>query len=1180
MNEQRLQAYYQLIESLLNCPNGEKSKILAANTGLLDAGILRVLEPTVKYYSQQGDNNAASFLIDLHTKLSAALNLPRTTPDLGTDEQFLDKVLQAIVESEGNVQVIYPLLAANINRLNENFAEIFRIWAKNKLATKAKPDIRVQIAGVISLLSGLIQQFPLGNKASNIEIAITGYKIALTIYTRTLFPKKWAILQNNLGIAYRNRIKGDKAENLETAIAAYSNALQVYNRTDFSQAWADTQNNLGVAYEKRIKADKAENLEIAIIAYSNALQVRTYIDFPQDWAATQNNFGNAYKKRIKGDKAENLEIAITAFCDALQVYTRTDFPQAWAATQDNLGTAYAERIRGDIAENIEQAIAAHSAALQVCTRADFPQDWANMQNNLGAAYAERIRGDIAENIEQAISAFSDVLEVYTRADFPQDWADIQNNLGAAYRRKIRGDKAENLEQAITAYLNALQVLTRRDFPQDWANTQNNLGNAYFERIRGDKAENLEQAIAAYLNALQVCTRRDFPQNWANTQNNLGNAYSERIRGDKAKNIEKAITAHSAALQVRTRNDLPQYWAMTQNNLGLAYSQRIRGDKAENLDQASAAYSNALQIYTGTDFPKDNVVILSNLGVAYQKTQQFNLAYTSFADAIKGVESLREEIVSGDETKRKQAEEGNKNYIGMVEVCLELGNFTEAIEYVERSKTRNLVESILNRDIKTIFPSKVVAQLEQLRDEIASGQYQLQNGKAENPKALAKNLQELRKQRNKLQDQYLPVGSSFNFDQFQSTLNANTAIIEWYLTSNKILTFIIKPQGQKITVWQSQLENLYALINWNDEYVNNYNEQKDQWQNQLEERLKKLSEILHIEEILTHIPKNCDRLILIPHRFLHLFPLHALPVKKLYLIDLFPNGVGYAPSCQLLQQVQLRKLPDFQSFFAIQNPTEDLYEKDLGAVAAIKKQFTNPQILKQDQAKKSAILCINENPHSVTLHEELTKANCAFFFCHGYFNRNSPLDSGLLLSDCFVSSELVKVDSKRYMPVPGDEDKAVDLTKCLTLADIITHVKLEHCRLVTLSACETGVIDSKNISDEYIGLPNGFLLAGSTNVVSSLWTVDATATALLMIKFYEELQQQSNIILALNTAQRWLRNTPVQEFRAWLKESNLEEDWQDELDEQFEQIEKQQGSKTKIFASPFYWSAFCAIGKGV
>ncbi len=128
-----------------------------------------------------------------------------------------------------------------------------------------------------------------------------------------------------------------------------------------------------------------------------------------------------------------------------------------------------------------------------------------------------------------------------------------------------------------------------------------------------------------------------------------------------------------------------------------------------------------------------------------------LAYTSLTEAIAGIESLREEIVSGDETKRKQAEEWNRIYITIVEVCLELGNLTTAIEYVERSKTRNLVESILNRDIKTIFPSEVVIKLEQLRDEIASGQYQIQNGKSENPKALAQHIQQLRQQRNKLQD---------------------------------------------------------------------------------------------------------------------------------------------------------------------------------------------------------------------------------------------------------------------------------------------------------------------------------------------------------------------------------------------------------------------------------------------
>lgn len=237
-------------------------------------------------------------------------------------------------------------------------------------------------------------------------------------------------------------------------------------------------------------------------------------------------------------------------------------------------------------------------------------------------------------------------------------------------------------------------------------------------------------------------------------------------------------------------------------------------------------------------------------------------------------------------------------------------------------------------------------------------------------------------------------------------------------------------------------------------------------------------------------------------------------------------------------------------------------------------------MKQDQAKKSAILCINENPHNVTLHEKLLKANCIFFFCHGYFNSDYPQNSALLLKDCFVSSEsvkVVKVDSKRYIPVPGDEDTVVDLTNCLTLADIITHFKLENCRLVTLSACETGLTDFTSTSDEYIGLPSGFLLAGSTNVVSSLWTVSATATALLMIKFYEELKEKSNIVLALNRAQVWLRNSKVKDFQDWLSKSSLSLVWKDKLNRYFDNHEN---TSTKPFESPFYWAAFCNIGKGV
>ena len=83
----------------------------------------------------------------------------------------------------------------------------------------------------------------------------------------------------------------------------------------------------------------------------------------------------------------------------------------------------------------------------------------------------------------------------------------------------------------------------------------------------------------------------------------------------------------------------------------------------------------------------------------------------------------------------------------------------------------------------------------------------------------------------------------------------------------------------------------------------------------------------------------------------------------------------------------------------------------------------------------------------------------------------------------------------------------------------------------------------------------------------------------MVKFYEELQNQGNIVLALNTAQRWLRDSTISVIREWIKKSQLDKVWQDDLDQKFLQIELQQGN-IKYFQSPFFWSAFCAIGKGV
>jgi hypothetical protein len=45
------------------------------------------------------------------------------------------------------------------------------------------------------------------------------YQRALEIYTRADFPEKWATAQNNLGLAYKDKITGNRAENIDEAIS-------------------------------------------------------------------------------------------------------------------------------------------------------------------------------------------------------------------------------------------------------------------------------------------------------------------------------------------------------------------------------------------------------------------------------------------------------------------------------------------------------------------------------------------------------------------------------------------------------------------------------------------------------------------------------------------------------------------------------------------------------------------------------------------------------------------------------------------------------------------------------------------------------------------------------------------------------------------------------------------------
>jgi CHAT domain-containing protein len=113
---------------------------------------------------------------------------------------------------------------------------------------------------------------------------------------------------------------------------------------------------------------------------------------------------------------------------------------------------------------------------------------------------------------------------------------------------------------------------------------------------------------------------------------------------------------------------------------------------------------------------------------------------------------------------------------------------------------------------------------------------------------------------------------------------------------------------------------------------------------------------------------------------------------------------------------------------------------------------------------------------------LAKYRIVHFATHGIFNNKHPELSGLVLS----------LVNKQGKPQDG----------FLKLQDIY-NMKLP-VDLVVLSGCETGLGEQVN-GEGLLSLTRGFMYAGATRVVASLWSVSDIATASLMADFYRAME---------------------------------------------------------------------------
>lgn len=1084
--------------------------------------------------------------------------------------QFLGQVLQVTAESNGESQAVYQILEKNLNKLDEQFVQ--HLQRLEDVFGHIPSGQSLQIATTILSFSNLIREFPQGDKAINLRIAATGYEVAATIYTKKDFPEQWGSIQDAIReLLYIQLFEGilEKQENFQ----------ELYPLLEINKDKLDER----FATVLRLKTE--------------AMLSEASLEYAKGIAASLVGLSLLIKEFRQGSKANNLEIAITGYELASKVLTYEDSPEAWGMCQFMLGNAYHRRIKGEQAENLEQSLSYLHNALKVCNREQFPELWAEVYSNLAIVYGYRIRGDQVENAELAIKAGETAMQVFTRDQSPEGWGKIQNNLGIVYRDRITGDKAENLEKAIACYQNALSIRTREDLRELWAQTQMNLASAYRHRLRGDAAENVEIAIAANQSALQVYTKAAFPQGWAEVHMNLANAYLHRIHGDRSENLEKAIAAHQSALQVLTKDESPRQWAMTHLNLGNVFLQQ------QQIEAAITSYRSALKIFTPTAFPDECLKAGQMLGNTAFNIGDWAEAIRGYSVAIEAVETSR--IWVNSESRRQEILENSLHvYENMVQACINNKQLNKAVEYVERSRSKRLVDLMASNDLYS--DGEIPAEIQQYLQDFEAIQRQIDNelrhhynssnldgnklSKSPHSRAAIEAYNEtianLEAEKQQIWEQMRRLDpvlagqiqvSPMNLSSIQQLIKLpTTAILSFYTTSNDTHIFIIRQNQINLhtcTGLGLKTLNKSILTPWLQQYINN----KDTWKEQFSFLIAELAEVLKLNDLIAQHLKNIDELILVPHLALHQIPFAALPIaESQYLGDKFL--IRYVPSCQILEFCHNRpSVSSLMNYGIVEDATEDLpYASWEGGQLANLYDIPDNQRLKGSQEA------------SVSNYRQLIQKVQVIHSSHHARSRlDNPLESALSLADGQITLGQLLTPGWR---TPQLED-------------------------VFLSCCETG-LGVAEITDDILTLSIGFLCAGARSVISTLWAVDDLATALFSVFYYQSRHQGNKRLQSIRQAQFELRTLTgetlttiyqpklssfltqkLKETETQRKKTKKERDIHPQDSQMYQQRNEEYKKYAKIgnriydakkdlesfcgeskpFSHPYYWAAFTCSG---
>jgi CHAT domain-containing protein/tetratricopeptide (TPR) repeat protein len=1054
---------------------------------------------------------------------------------------------------EYDVQDVEPITTSSEERLTENLEELILEYEREDAQTTISENLPLPAAE--DTIASLAQLRFDDEEVVQITTGANLFSIRQrTELTTSSSMETWDNTLTNLEPNVANTldelwVRLDQSTNLVQQLAS-NLAVQSSNSPGIIERHSDNPitDAQGWFYQGLQQA-KTGDLLGAIASYDQAIELEP--EFSEYW----------FNRGLTLFHLERFDEAIASYQTATQL--KPDFYKAWYNRGGTLGElGYFEEAIASFDQAIEikpdyqeawsskglallklgwlpEAISSYDQALHL-----EPEDQENWYHR-GIALA------VGEQFAEAIISYDRAIEI--NPEYHEVWIDrgvVLFNLGrwseaiaswdqalsvqadfylAWYNRGIALDNLGRRQEAIASYGRAIAI--KPDFHLAW----------YNQAVALFYLEQFAEAIACYDKALEI--KQDYWEAWIGR----GTAIGHLVDSDPLLSLSSRITATNPALQQggyegklasyeeglkHLRTDThPEGWGRL--HLAIANTYYEQGKKHPNprdsWRKAASEYHQALLTLTLEYFPQLHLEVLLSLSKVLMGLGQTTQVQELLQRGTDLLRQLLSEETRSDESKKQLA----LKFAGFeqlaVDLAVESGDLVEAWEIAEQGKNAclNWLLSGWNAHIY-----------------------------------------------------------SLDYGAIQQLFNPTTAIIYWHISPVALHTFILKDQAPSpillFTPMQDPgaiplgedairlnelplpeaVQRLIKFETWLEDWHQQYQEYRTtaqdkesksqhSWRVDMEEKLLQLYEILNISTIAQEL-EGITQLVLIPHRDLSRLPIHTLFHLSSPSPEELPNvesnfTVTYLPSAQIGLSIRTEDICQWENklLLSVEYPESTGYPTLKFAKLeseVVSQMFNNIQRIQGEEATKNIV----ENALS-------DNYNILHFTGHVTNNLAEPKKSELALAG---------------------EDR-------LTL-DEICQQNLVSYNLITLSACENLSTSNYTISTEYVSLVSGFVSQGVPHVVSTLWSVESSASALVMIEFYRRLQPNKSAVTALAEATRWLKELTAGELTKWYEDilNNLHTEEvriQTYLATQLYRNSKMASDKN-LYNHPYYWGAFTITGK--